>query len=52
MVARAHCGLGNATVETVEIGAHHCNVFACVGLTGVLAVGVAARAWVGLDISG
>ncbi len=29
LVARAHRGLGNATVEKVEIGAHHCIVFAC-----------------------
>ncbi len=55
--------MGNATIETVEIGAHHCIVFVgyysailgvavegCVGLTEVLAV--AARTWVGLDISG
>ncbi len=57
---------GSATSRTVEIGARHCIVFVCgidfailcmaavgyVGLTEVLATGVAARTWVGLDISG
>ncbi len=65
-MARVHRGLGNATVEIVEIG--HTNasclfvgsyssilgvaVEGCVGLKEVLAAGVAAMTWVGLDISG
>ncbi len=54
------------TVETVMSGAHHCIVFVCgilsavlgvavegcVGLTEVLAAGVTARTWFGLDIPG
>ncbi len=41
-------GLGNATVETVVSVEDE----GCVGLTEVLAVGVAVKTWVGLDISG
>ncbi len=58
--------MGNATVETVEIG-HTTALFlfvgsysaivgvaveGCVGLMEVLAASVAARTWVDLDISG
>ncbi len=62
LVARAHHELGTGTVETVEIGAQHC-IFLFVGSNFAiwrvadegcvgLAAGVAARAWVGLNISG
>ncbi len=47
---------GHATASCLFVGSYTANlsvaVEGCVGLTEVLAAGVAARTWVGLDISG